>query len=421
MPLTVKQIESARFGVEKERLGDGSGLFVRLYPSGRKSFQVLVSKGDEGAGRTWITLGDFPELGLKAGRGRAVLVQGWAGEGVTAAEIRRRLSDEGAGLGGGSRWGSAASAPSHATGPTSVTFAEVARDWFKRKQRGLKNGKHIAQNWSTIATYVLPALGDRPIEGITVRDVVTVFRPIWHEKNETARRTLGRVREIFDLAMLEHDLPSNPANFAVNVAYGKVRRRTQHFGAIEYDRIPDFWAWLQQVDCAEDTRHLVGLMLLSAKRTSETRFAEWSFISQDGMVWTTPADLMKMGREHRVPLSRQARDLLDNMYALNGDQARVFGKPRNRSGVICENAARLLVKRFDAAATGHGFRAAFKTWARSQRRYLVDAVEFALAHEPAQLEAAYQRADLLEERAELMQGWADFVTSKANVKPLVPQ
>ncbi|PWR01286.1 hypothetical protein DKT77_17810 [Meridianimarinicoccus roseus] len=416
MPLTVKEIEAARFGVQKERLGDGAGLFVRLYPSGRKSFQVLVSKGDGAPGRVWVALGDFPDITLKAARGRAVTVRGWSSEGLGAAAIRRRLTDHPEIV--SPKRTTATNEVNGVPGKRAATFRQVAQVWFDRKRLGLKNGKHIAQNWSTIETYVLPTLGDRCIDDIKVLDVVEVFRPIWHVKNETARRTLGRVREVFELAKLEHGLQSNPADFSVDVAYGKLRRRTKHFGALDPESVPTFWEWLQDVHCDEDTRHLVGLMLLSAKRTGEVRFAEWRFFSQEDLIWTTPAELMKMGRAHRAPVSRQARVLLDNMRMLNGEKEHVFAKPRNRSGVICENAARLLVKRFEAGATGHGFRAAFKTWARGQRRYLPDAIEMALAHEPAKLEAAYQRADLLEERVALMQDWADFVTGGADPRSL---
>lgn len=419
MSLSVKQTESARFGVQKERLGDGSGLFVRLYRSGRKVFQVFVGKGGGEIGRVWITLGDFPELGLKAARGRAVVVRGWSDEGLSAKEIRQRLSKERSSQSNMPPSSSVRRKRAAPAEPRQPSFEAVAKIWFERKRLGLKNGKHIQQNWNTVACYVLPALGSCAIDAIKTRDVVEVFRPIWHEKNETARRTLGRVKEIFDLAQLEYDLLSNPAVFSVDVAFGRARRRTQHFGALEFERVPEFWDWLQNVNCAEETRHLLALMLLCAKRTGEARFAQWSFFSEDGSVWDTPAELMKMGRPHRVPMSRQARALLNNMRILNGEHVHVFSKPRNKSGVICENAARLLAKRFDPGITGHGFRAAFKTWSRSRRHYLPDAIEFSLAHEPASLEAAYQRSDLLEERAALMQDWADFVTSGQNIRPLL--
>jgi integrase len=102
--------------------------------------------------------------------------------------------------------------------------------------------------------------------------------------------------------------------------------------------------------------------------------------------------------------------VLRNMMLLTGNEVHVFAKPRNKSGVICENAVLNLVKRFDPTITGHGFRATFKTWARVNTHYPHDVIEFSLAHEPDRLEAAYQRADLLGERRELMQQWADYIT-----------
>lgn len=408
--LTVKEIEAARHGLQKERLCDGGGLFLRLYPSGLKLFQVQVAKGPDERGRVWVTLGPYPDLGLKRARDLAGTVRLWSGEGLTVGEIRARLIAPRGGAGPAAsplrrRAKRMAPIPKMAT-----PFRAVAKVWFDRKCLGLKNGKHIGQNWATLATYVFPSLGDKPIGAIITLDVVEALRPIWHAKHETARRTLGRVAEVFDLAQLEYGVPNNPARFAVTVAFGKVRRRTQHFGSIEPERMPEFWEWLQTARCPADSRHLLGLLALTAKRSRETRFAEWRFFSSDFSVWTTPAELMKMSRTHRVPVSRQARVLLDNMRLLNGHQPHVFARPRNRSGVICENVACKLAKGFDPELTAHGLRAAFKTWARQQRIYRDDAVELALAHEKNGLESAYQRADLLEERAELMQDWADYVT-----------
>lgn len=269
MPLTVKEIEAARFGVQKERLGDGSGLFLRLHASGRKSFEVLVNKGDGAVGRVWVKLGSFPETNLKSARGLAVMVRGWSSDGISAADIRCRLADQTI-IAPVENKAAGTKGPLRRRKPgadNAVTFRAVAEVWFARKQLGLKNGKHIAQNWTTLETYVLPILGHRPIHDIRILDVVAVFRPIWRGKTETARRTLGRVREVFELAKLEHGLQSNPADFAVDVAYGKVRRRTQHFGSLAPERMPEFWDWLQEVHCDADTRHFAALLTLSAKRT----------------------------------------------------------------------------------------------------------------------------------------------------------
>lgn len=145
------------------------------------------------------------------------------------------------------------------------------------------------------------------------------LRPIWHSKNETARRTLGRIREVFEVAKLEHDLGASPADFDPKVAYGHVRRQTKHFGALIWERVPEFWLWLQEASCDEQTRQFVMLLVLSAKRTGEVRFARPEFRNAKASTWTTPAELMKRAREHRVPLSLQAGIVWENALLLTHD------------------------------------------------------------------------------------------------------
>ncbi len=306
-----------------------------------------------------------------------------------------------------------------ANAPKSIDplLRDAARRWFDNKKHTFSNGKHTDQNWNTIATYILPLMGHQPITKIKRRDVIDALRPIWHAKHETAKRTLGRLKEIIELARLENDLEiANPAVFCTKTAFGYVGRITKHHAALSHERMPEFWHWLQTVNCDEQTRQATQLMVLTAKRTSETRFASWSLISADRSIWTTMAGRMKKRKPHRVPLSKQAKGVLENAEFLTGDRKLVFARPNTKSGTLCENALRDLVKRFEPELdlTGHGFRASFKTWARVSRRYNHDTVEYALSHVPEKLEEAYQRDDLLAERAELMQHWADFVTGGVN-------
>ena len=422
MPLTVKQIEAAVHGRDKERLGDGSGLFLRLYPSGSKRFQILVPAAPKDKRRVWISLGDFPTLGLKSARELALWARMRAGEGWTADRIRSELARRsGSANGVPAETSKARRRTSHgrpATTPGKPSFETVARQWFRVKSAGLSNGKHVAQNWTTVESYVLPALGHKAIDAITMIDVVACLRPIWREKHETARRTLARVREIFELARLEHGLPANPAQFDPQIAYGRVQQRTNHFRSLRFSRAPEFWRWLSQVNCDEMTRQFAMLIVLTAKRTGEVRFARFDEFDAVQAIWTTPAEKMKMRVEHRVPLSSQALIVLENMRCLNHDQANLFGKPSNRSGLISENAALNLVQCFDPEITTHGFRASFKGWARYERHYQRDAIEFALAHSLPPLDAAYFREDLMEERAPMMQAWADFLTDNDKVRSI---
>lgn len=252
--------------------------------------------------------------------------------------------------------------------------------------------------------------------------MVETLRPIWHTKNTTAARTLGRVKEIIELALLDHDLDiPNPAVFCTRTAFGHTAKQTDHHVALPPERLPEFWSWLQDVDTEETIRIATQLLILTAKRTGETRFAEWSFFNEASGVWSTPKGLMKARLRHRVPLSSQAKAVLENAAVLSAGKALVFAKPSTKSGTISENAILGLVKRFEPDLTGHGFRASFKTWSRLQRRYDRDAIEYSLAHVPSKLEEAYMRDDLLEERSELMQDWADFVTEGEDPRSLREQ
>ena len=185
---------------------------------------MQVNRQPGSSSRASVSLGDFPGLSLKEARDVAGWVRRQSSRGWSADRIRTALLVE----------DDATDAPVTASSRP-VTFREVAEVWFERKRTGLRNGKHIDQNCNTMVAYAFPVLGDRPIGEIARLDVVEALRPIWHSKNETARTTLGRIREVFEVAKLEHDLGASPADFDPRVAYGHVRRRTKHFGALVWN------------------------------------------------------------------------------------------------------------------------------------------------------------------------------------------
>lgn len=398
MGLTAKQIEAARPGVGPERVSDGNGLYLRVYKSGRKAFQVRL---DEDGKTRWVTLGTFPDMPLKEARRAAALAR--AGE--DPGQDRADESPD-------SPRASAASAAPANIAPGMPTLREFARIWYERKKHGLSNGKHIHQNWQTLRDFVFPDLGDRRLDEIRQRDIVRTLDPVWRAKHETARRTLGRLSEIYELAKVQELVEVNPAHFSLKAAFGPHRRQHKHHAALPFEQVPAFWVWLQDATCDEMTRQLAMLLLLTAKRTKEARFARWSDFDPDRTTWRTSQERMKMRRPHRVPLVHQTRVIIDNLDLIRPKGTDlVFGKPRSKTGAISENAALNLAKRFDPDITMHGFRSSFRTWARKQGRYGYDVMELALAHEKDALTAAYERDDLLEERRPMMADWADFVTA----------
>ena len=398
MALTAKQIEAARPGVGPERISDGNGLYLRVYKSGRKAFQARL---EENSKTRWVTLGTFPDMALKEARSAAALAR--------AGEVPGQHNSDEAPDSSPTQSASADPGIGSRDMPTLRAFARV---WFDRKKLGLSNGKHVHQNWQTLKDFVFPELGDVRLDQIRQRDIVRILDPVWREKHETARRTLGRISEIYELAKVHELVEVNPAGFSLKAAFGPYRRQHKHHAALPFDRVPEFWAWLQLARCDEMTRQLTMLLVLTAKRTKEARFARWSDFDADRMVWVTSQERMKMRRAHRVPLVQQTRIILDNLELIRAEGTEhVFGKPRSKSGVISENAALNLSKKFDPNITMHGFRSSFRTWSRKKGCYEYDAMEIALAHEKDDLVAAYERDDLLEERQPLMADWADFVTA----------
>jgi integrase len=382
-------------------MSDGNGLYLRVYKSGRKAFQVRL---DEDGKTKWVTLGTFPDMPLKLARRAAALAR--AGE-DPGQELADQAPDNPP--------ASAASAAPENMAAEMPTLREFARVWFERKKQGLSNGKHVHQNWQTLKDFVFPELGDKRLHEIRQRDIVRTLDPVWREKHETARRTLGRVSEIYELAKVHELVEVNPADFSLKAAFGPHRRQHKHHAALPFEQVPAFWVWLQDAPGDEMTRQLAMLLLLTAKRTKEARFARWSDFDPDRTTWRTSQERMKMRRPHRVPLVRQTRVILDNLDLMRAAGTdRVFGKPRTKTGVISENAALNLVQRFDTNITMHGFRSSFRTWSRKQGRYGFDVMELALAHEKDALTAAYERDDLLEERRPMMAAWADFVTAGAD-------
>lgn len=396
--LTVKQIEAASYGVGPDRIADLNGLYLRLNKGGSKTFQVCMTV--DGRCR-WKTIGRFPDLTLREARLKAVLEK--SGESDPSEEGGVLSPDQASAFG-----------DTRSVDVDRTTLRDVAKVWFERKRRGLSNGKHALQNWTTINDYVLPDLGDlRPSE-IKRRDVIRVLDPIWRTKHETARRTLGRLREVFELAILDELLEVNPAVFDQRMAFGPVQRQTKHMAALPWERAPEFCQWLTTHDCKEDVRQMIMAMVLTGKRTSEVRTAKWFDLCLETATWTTTSERMKMRRPHRVPICAQLAVVFDNLALLGGHPddpaSSVFPRPKNKSGVIDENRALIEIKKFDTEITGHGMRSTFRTWARKQGVFSQDVMEYALSHEKDKIVDAYLRDDLLEERRPMMQAWGDYVT-----------
>jgi len=298
-----------------------------------------------------------------------------------------------------------------------MTFDECAAAYIAAHRGSWKNAKHAAQWVSTLATYASPVIGALPVASVSTAMVVKLLQPIWEEKTETATRVRARVESVLDWATVSHfRVGENPARWRGHLDNlladpGKMSKVVHH-AALPWQEIDAFMIDLGGREGI--AARAVELAILTATRSGEVRGAIWSEFDLDEAMWTIPAERMKGGREHRVPLSTTAIAML-RTAARVGDEALVF--PGARAGTLLSDMSLTAVLRRMGRKeiTVHGFRSTFRDWCAESvgNSFPREVCEHALAHSlPDKVEAAYRRGDLIEKRKVLMQVWADYCTGE---------
>ncbi len=297
---------------------------------------------------------------------------------------------------------------------SAMTFEKAAREVHGDLKPAWRNAKHADQWISTLETHAFPTLGNKLLADITPKDCADALRKIWISKAETASRTKQRMYAVFEWAWAQGYVKGNP----VSVAHRLLPKRTpktRHHPAMPWQLIPRFVAdELADRGMVDDTKAALEFAILTAARSGEIRGACWSEFSPDWMLWTIPAERMKMDRPHRVPLSDRAAAIVKQQHENRRHADLVFPSPRTK--MLSDMTLTALLRRAKAVsdepgrvATAHGFRSSFRDWA-SEHGYARDLAERALAHAVEDdTEAAYHRTDLLNLRRPMMQAWADFV------------
>jgi len=375
---------------------DGGGLYLRVTASGTRGwiyrYQVAGRRRDMGLGRFGdVSLAQARELA--AGARRQVL------EGLDPIEARAAVR---------------VAEPR----PVVPTFAEAATQCIAALDAGWRSRKHAAQWTATLATYAYPVIGGRPVDAVTVQDVMNILTPIWASKPETASRVRGRIEKVLDYARaMDWRDGENPARWRGRLDCLLPRRSrvcpVRHRPSVPYDQVPMLWQRLQVTNGL--AAHVLMFQILTAVRPGEARCALWEDIHLDSGLWTIPGERMKSGAEHRVPLAGPALGLLRAVATLrvSGSPSAALVFPGQRIGrPLSDMAVTEVLRGLDVEAVPHGFRASFRTWAAEGARAPDDICEAALAHtQRDKTVAAYQRGDLFDRRRELMDDWAAFVTS----------
>ncbi len=299
------------------------------------------------------------------------------------------------------------------------TFAEAAERVHALNLGRWRNGKHTAQWINTLRTYAFPTIGKMPLDRIERRDVLGILTPIWAAKPETARRVRQRIRAVLKWGQAHGYVGGNVAGEAIDGALPPMPRVKAHFRALPYVEIPGALETIDASPAGLAARACMRFLILTAARSGEARGARWSEVDMEGREWRIPAERMKGGVEHRVPLSDAAVAALHEAAPLRGDDDLIFPSPRKHGRPLSDMALTKTLRDCGLAdrATVHGFRSAFRDWAAERTNAPRAIMERSLAHAVADaVEAAYARSDLFERRRALMEEWARFVTGTAGAE-----
>jgi integrase len=302
-----------------------------------------------------------------------------------------------------------------------MTFAQAAQHCHAKVSAEAKNVKHAQQWINTLKQHAFPHIGSLPVDEVTTQHVVELLEPIWTLKPETASRVRQRVESTLTWATVSgYREGDNPARLKNNLDQllprtSKIRKVTHH-KALPWRQVPLFLATLRKRE-GMGARAL-ELVILTACRSGEVRGAAWPEIDLQSRLWRIPADRMKSGKEHQIPLSTAAIGLLKTIPRLEGSEL-LF--PSTGAGKISDMTLTAVLRRMDVDATVHGFRSSFKDWCRNCTKYPDEVSELQLAHvNNDATRAAYARDELLPQRARLMQQWCQFLNSKQQSAKVVP-
>lgn len=367
------------------RYYDGGGLVLRVRNSGSRDWALRITKDGK---TTDYGLGGFPIVSLAEAR-------------EAAFDMRRAIKR--------------GELPQRKTIVRNNRFEDLSEEYIIAHAPGWKSTKSADQWRASLKTYAYPVIGKKPAQGITTDDVLKVLKPIWNKKTETASRVRGRIEKVLDYATA-HGLRSgaNPARWVGHLSTQLPKRssvaKVAHHAAMDYRNLPAFWRKLARMD--GNGAAALRWTILNVTRSGETRGATRDELDKDN-IWIIPANRMKAGKEHRVPLTQAA---LSTIPVQQGNNPLLF--PALRGGQLSDMSLSAVLKRMGVqGVTVHGFRSTFRDWAGETTAHPREVIEHALAHQlKDKAEAAYARSDLLDKRRRLMEDWAMYVTGIAGGK-----
>ncbi len=380
------------------RHGDGSGLYLVVSDTGSRKwvlrYQAVGKRRD-------IGLGSASNVSLSDAREAAEDMRSAIRRGEDPIATRRRAKE------------------------TIPTFRDAALMVHAEHRPSWKNPKHAAQWLSTLNAHVFPALGDLPVDQVDGPMIRDVLADIWLTIPETARRVKQRIGTVLDYAHAKGWREAEAPLRSESRGLPKQPRAKQHLAAMPWQDVPGFIADMADIIRAgEPVLLALEFLILTAARSGEVRRARWPEFDLDARVWSIPADRMRAGRAHRVPLSDRTIEILERMATLrrtSDPDALVFeGQKPGRP--LSDMTLTMPIRRAKLGITVHGFRSAFRDWCAEATSTPREVAEACLAHVVRNaVEAAYARTDHFDKRRVVMKAWALFCTgadARDNVTPI---
>ncbi|EFC1216466.1 tyrosine-type recombinase/integrase [Escherichia coli] len=392
-PLTNNEILKAKPREKDFTLHDGDGLFLLVKTTGKKLWRFRYQRPNSGS-RTNLSLGSYPALTLATARQirdqhLITLAQGMdpQQQQELASEQRQIELDS--------------------------IFSTVAENWFQLKSKSVTED-YAKDIWRSLDKDVFPAIGSIPVQEIKARKIVEALEPIKARGAlETVRRLVQRVNEIMIYAVNTGLIDANPAS-GVGMAFEKPKK--QNMPTLRPEELPRLMRSLVMSNLSVATRCLIEWQLLTLVRPSEASGARWAEIDLDAKLWSIPAERMKAKREHIVPLSPQALDILEVMKPISAHREHVFPSRNDPKQPMNSQTANAALKRigFGGKLVAHGLRSIAST-AMNEAGFNSDVVEAALAHiDKNEVRRAYNRSTYIAQRIELMSWWGKYVAKGIN-------
>ena len=368
---------------------DGNGLTLRVDNSGKRWVQRVTINGR----RRNIGLGSYSLVSLAEARNQALANAKAIRNGLDPIQEKRQAREL-------------------ALSAKIPTFSEAAEKVIELRRPTWRNAKHGAQWSSTLESYAYPVIGNVPVDQIKTANILSILTPIWVVKHETATRVRQRMDNIFDWVIAQGWRLDNPSSKSITQALPKVKRRKKRRKSLPYAEVPAALNQVRGSGADLMTRLCFEFLVLTVARSGEARLARWEEIDWKELSWTIPASRMKADREHAVPLSHRAVEILQAARDMSSEAELIFPSSKQNKPLSDMTLLRLL-QRLDIPCVVHGFRSSFGTWFLETEEEGREVRKTALAHDPDddETEMAYIRTVLYEKRKPVMERWAQYLTT----------